>query len=595
MKAVPGQTFFNHHRRPLKPLGKVRADLAALSPVHEGSRGPLSSLIDDLSRLCIRIEDRLEAGPDAPLTVAVLGATGTGKSKVFNTLVGDFVSPSGYRRPTTMAPVVCIHPVRLDILNRPSFFPEYERRIVTDRKVEFHADHLRELVLAPIEADRWKDLVLIDTPDFDSVLAPNRTAARDVFDRSEAVVFVTDAIKYADQAAWDYLGDLKDREKPAILVVNRLKNPKSLEDFQSRLDRFELERPVVSMGDVPALGDTDPFPDQAPFIEEIKARLAEWAGSGRQHLLAESIFRDWLSLHQGLRERLLPELNKASTSLNSLRFALADAGSRAEENLTQRLTVAISGELKQSLVTQIQTLFLKWDLLKYPRRIIGLPFMFVRDKVLAPLGVSIPGGGGAGSLQHEIDRLFEANQETLVAVVHEINRAATDRFHADQVGGSLAAQPAFETLPFNADQVRKQYRDVREDLELWVREQARELVKGLNVSEKMTFYLAQAVSIGLFISIQVHTGGGFSFFDGLVDGALAPILSKLTGHALSREKVKAFEIQAQNIHLAGCRNIAAGQVQRYMDYLNEPEAGLAAAGGLAQATSDLERAFESLI
>jgi hypothetical protein len=142
--------------------------------------------------------------------------------------------------------------------------------------------------------------------------------------------------------------------------------------------------------------------------------------------------------------------------------------------------------------------------------------------------------------------------------------------------------------------VRTEYRAVREDLELWVKQQAQELVKGLNVGEKMTFYLAQTVSIGLFISIQVHTGGGFSFLDGLLDGALAPILSKLTGHALSREKVKAFEIQAQNRHLEGCRKIAADQVKKYMDYLKEPEAGLAAAGGLTLAVSELERAFESL-
>jgi hypothetical protein len=134
----------------------------------------------------------------------------------------------------------------------------------------------------------------------------------------------------------------------------------------------------------------------------------------------------------------------------------------------------------------------------------------------------------------------------------------------------------------------------RTDLEAWVQEQAKILVQGLNVGEKMTFYLAQVVYLGLFISIQVHTGGGFSFFDGLLDSVLAPVLSKITGSALSRDKVRAFESQAAQKHIQGCRNIIQAQIEAYQDFIKPIQSGLTELPGLVQALGNLNKRFEKL-
>jgi hypothetical protein len=68
-----------------------------------------------------------------------------------------------------------------------------------------------------------------------------------------AVIFVTDAVKYADQTSWDYLQAIHQRRRAAVLVVNRLKNPLSLEDFQERLRTMEIDREVLGSRTGPTL------------------------------------------------------------------------------------------------------------------------------------------------------------------------------------------------------------------------------------------------------------------------------------------------------------------------------------------------------
>ncbi|MBU2548742.1 MAG: GTPase domain-containing protein, partial [Proteobacteria bacterium] len=230
MASFSPQAFAKRHRSLLAPLVRLRERLETLALVHEPEGGgPLGRRLAGLTALARRLEDRCEWGGEAPVIAAVLGATGTGKSKLFNTLVGRPLSPSGFKRPTTLAPVLYLSQSRLDGALRPAFLPDYLKKTASDG-VRFDAA-AREVILVPDPRADVETLLLIDTPDFDSVLARNRAAARDVYDRCDAVVFVTDAIKYADQAAWDYLDLIKARGKRSILVVNRVKNPLSIEDF----------------------------------------------------------------------------------------------------------------------------------------------------------------------------------------------------------------------------------------------------------------------------------------------------------------------------------------------------------------------------
>jgi hypothetical protein len=97
-----------------------------------------------------RLNDRTEAlrlRLDAPLVVATLGGTGTGKSSLVNALAGSEVSPAGRERPTTRQPtLICRSDITPEMLG---IAPESVRLV--------HRD-------APL----LRDLVLLDCPDPDT-------------------------------------------------------------------------------------------------------------------------------------------------------------------------------------------------------------------------------------------------------------------------------------------------------------------------------------------------------------------------------------------------------------------------------------------
>ncbi|MGQ9592785.1 MAG: GTPase, partial [Planctomycetota bacterium] len=145
----------------------------------------------ELEKRLRAVARRLGEGPEAPARVAVFGPTGAGKSKLFNSLVGRELSPSGYRRPFT-------------------------RRSV--------------------RSEALPGCVLIDSTDFDSVEAENREEAEAVFEEADAFVFVAEAQKYADRATWEYLRRVYDRGGPIALVLNKVTSDAERQDFSRRLE-----------------------------------------------------------------------------------------------------------------------------------------------------------------------------------------------------------------------------------------------------------------------------------------------------------------------------------------------------------------------
>lgn len=108
-----------------------------------------------IRRLLERVEG-IRIKLDAPLVVATLGGTGTGKSALLNALLGQEVLPTGLIRPTTCRPT---------LLCRPDISPEMLGILPSSVEV-FH----REL---PVLAD----LVLIDCPDPDTSESPEEAAS----------------------------------------------------------------------------------------------------------------------------------------------------------------------------------------------------------------------------------------------------------------------------------------------------------------------------------------------------------------------------------------------------------------------------------
>ena len=134
--------------------------------------------------------------------VALAGATGSGKSSLFNALVGAEVAQAGMRRPTTSTPTAGVwgeEPVGelLDWL-------------------EVGARHSVD------GSDELEGLVLLDLPDFDSRESANREEARRVLELVDVFVWVTDPQKYADAVLHDeYVSVLREYGAVTLVVLNQ--------------------------------------------------------------------------------------------------------------------------------------------------------------------------------------------------------------------------------------------------------------------------------------------------------------------------------------------------------------------------------------
>ena len=80
-------------------------------------------------------------------------------------------------------------------------------------------------------------LALLDAPDIDSVVAPNRTLARELLAAADLWLFVTTAARYADAVPWHVLHGARDRGIALAVVLNRVP-PDVGEDIASHLGRM---------------------------------------------------------------------------------------------------------------------------------------------------------------------------------------------------------------------------------------------------------------------------------------------------------------------------------------------------------------------
>ena len=146
--------------------------------------------------------------------VALAGATGSGKSSLFNALVGEDVAVVGARRPTTARPVAAV-------------WGEEDARELLDwlsvsQRHHVPASTTGALGLPGGQAWNLDGLVLLDLPDFDSRVESHRVESERVLELVDVFVWVTDPQKYADARLHDdFLKVLANHGAVTVVVLNQ--------------------------------------------------------------------------------------------------------------------------------------------------------------------------------------------------------------------------------------------------------------------------------------------------------------------------------------------------------------------------------------
>src|SRR4051794_41472069 len=157
-----------------------------------------------------RAGERLQLGGDHTI-VALVGATGSGKSSLFNALSGMEIADVGGRRPLTSLPMACV------------WGEEGAAPLMDWLEVPDGRRFIRESVLdADKEAD-LRGLVLLDLPDHDSTAVTHRLEVDRLVGLVDLLVWVVDPQKYADEALHrGYLRPLVGHDEVMVVVLNQV-------------------------------------------------------------------------------------------------------------------------------------------------------------------------------------------------------------------------------------------------------------------------------------------------------------------------------------------------------------------------------------
>lgn len=263
--------------------------------------------------LLAQLEDHLIprlAELSTPGIIVVAGSTGAGKSTITNSLVGEDVSAAGLLRPTTVEPVLVVHPLDEELMRASSLVEAV--KIVTHEAVP-------------------RGIAILDAPDLDSVRDDNRATARRLLESADLWLFVTTSRRYGDALPWKTLTSATERGTSVAMILNRAPKASLADvrmDLLTRLREHGMERtPLFVIEDIgPHEGL---LPEEA--VRPVRNWLTTLSGADQARAVIVRTLR-------GSLEALPPRLNELAQAIDQQVSAKDLINSRAKEVLVECVT-----------------------------------------------------------------------------------------------------------------------------------------------------------------------------------------------------------------------------------------------------------------
>jgi GTP-binding protein EngB required for normal cell division len=258
--------------------------LRALGEAVELCEGRVDSdALAEAKRVVDQADRRLAISGSATV-VALAGATGSGKSSIFNALSGTTLATVGVRRPTTAHAMACSW---------------------GDESAEDLLDWLQIPRRHALQTDPAMDaaldgLVLLDLPDHDSTELDHRMEVDRLVQLVDMLIWVVDPQKYADAAIHDrYLKPLSQHADVMMIILNQVdkltvkQREQCLSDLRRLLDSEGLGKvPVTAVSAVTGEGIE-------ALRETLAKRVAEKQAAARRLAADVSVAAAKLSTASG--------------------------------------------------------------------------------------------------------------------------------------------------------------------------------------------------------------------------------------------------------------------------------------------------------
>lgn len=289
-----------------KQASQLHRRLEALNEARELAAGALpEETLAEVLGVLERASSRRSLSADHTV-VGFFGATGSGKSSLFNAVSGEEIATAAARRPTTSEPLAGIWGAEgsdglLDWL---------------DVRTRHHA------AAVPGFADETTGLILLDLPDFDSTRAENREIVQRMVGLVDVLVWVLDPQKYADAAVHiDFLAPLASHAAVTLVVLNQV----------DRLPEHEVRPVLESLKGILAR-------DGLGKVQVLGASAVVGTGVDKVRAAIRQVVMQRLALSQ----RLAADVDRASARLAEASGAGEAAGVKGttRERLAGELAVA---------------------------------------------------------------------------------------------------------------------------------------------------------------------------------------------------------------------------------------------------------------
>ncbi len=238
----------------------VSSRLDGLGQAVEAARGRIDSeRLDSATEIVERASARLRLSGEHTI-VALAGATGSGKSSLFNALTDLELAGVGVRRPTTSWALAC------------SWGPEGAEQLLEWMGIPVRHQVSRMSMLDRSSDDTKLDgLVLLDLPDHDSTEVSHHLEMDRLVNHADLLVWVLDPQKYADAAIHDrYIRPMATHKDVTMVVLNQIDRI-PYEQRESALVDVKRILSLEGLGDVPVIGVSATRGDG---IDDLKRELA---------------------------------------------------------------------------------------------------------------------------------------------------------------------------------------------------------------------------------------------------------------------------------------------------------------------------------